>query len=96
MDKKKTINTFLDFYSMKRLKGLKKLFYKFLWIKITFLKSKQIITISHKTLKELNNLMNVNNKKNIHVIGISVSKKFKKIKKKMSKVPKICVVNFNQ
>ena len=67
---------------MKRLKGLKKLFYKFLWIKIPFLKSKQIITISHKTLKELNNLMNVNNKKNIHVIGISVSKKFKKKLKK--------------
>ena len=67
---------------MKRLKGLKKLFYKFLWIKIPFLKSKQIITISHKTLKELNNLINVNNKKNIHVIGISVSKKFKKKLKK--------------
>ncbi len=93
MDKKKTINTFLDFYSMKRLKGLKKLFYKFLWIKIPFLKSEQIITISHKTFKELNNLINVNNKKNIHVIGISVSKKFKKkLKKKMSKVPKILVV----
>ena len=52
MEKKKTINTFLDFYSMKRLKGLKKLIYKFLWIKIPFLKSEQIITISNKTLKE--------------------------------------------
>ena len=93
MDKKKTINTFLDFYSMKRLKGFKKLIYKFLWIKIPFLKSVKIITISHKTFKELNNLINVNDKKNIHVIGISVSKKFKKkLKKKMSKIPKILVV----
>ena len=39
----------------------------------------------------------MHNKKNIHVIGISVSKKFKKKLNKMSKVPKILVVgNFNQ
>ncbi len=93
LSKKKTVNTFLDFYSMQRLKSLKKLIYKIFWIKIPFLKSGSIITISNNTLRELNNYIDITGKKKIHVIGISVSNYFKKkIKKKISKTPKILVV----
>ena len=93
MSKKKTVNTFLDFYSMQRLKSLKKLIYKIFWIKIPFLKSESVITISNNTLRELNNYIDIKGKKKIHVIGISVSNNFKKkLKKKISKTPKILVV----
>ena len=53
MNKKKTINTFLDFYSMRRLKGLKKLIYYIFWVIIPFFKSRKVITISKKTFNEL-------------------------------------------
>lgn len=93
MSKKKTVNTFLDFYSMQRLKSLKKLIYKIFWIKIPFLKSESVITISNNTLRELNNYIDIKGKKKIYVIGISVSNNFKKkLKKKISKTPKILVV----
>ena len=93
MSKKKTVNTFLDFYSMQRLKSIKKLIYKIFWIKIPFLKSESVITISNNTLRELNNYIDIKGKKKIHVIGISVSNNFKKkLKKKISKTPKILVV----
>ena len=93
MSKKKTVNTFLDFYSMQRLKSIKKLIYKIFWIKIPFLKSESVITISNNTLRELNNYIDIKGKKKIYVIGISVSNNFKKkLKKKISKTPKILVV----
>ena len=93
LSKKRTVNTFLDFYSMQRLKSLKKLIYKIFWIKIPFLKSESVITISNNTLRELNNYIDIKGKKKIHVIGISVSNNFKKkLKKKISKTPKILVV----
>lgn len=93
MSKKKTVNTFLDFYSMQRLRGLKKLIYKIFWIKIPFFKSGNIIAISKNTLRELNNYIDIKDKKKIHVIGISVSSNFKKkLKKKINKNPKILVV----
>jgi len=93
MSKRRTINTFLDFYSMQRLQGIKRLIYYIFWVKIPYLKSKNLITISNKTLRELNNFIEINNKKNIHIIGISVSSSFKKkIKNQISKVPKILVI----
>lgn len=93
MSKKKTINTFLDFYSMKRLKGLKRLIYLFFWIKIPYWKSKYIISISNYTKKELNKFVNIKKRKNNEVIGVSISSSFKKrIKKKMSKKPNIIVI----
>ena len=93
MSKRRTINTFLDFYSMQRLQGIKRLIYYIFWVKIPYLKSKNLITISNKTLRELNNFIEINNKKNIHIIGISVSPSFKKkIKNQISKVPKILVI----
>ena len=93
MSKKKTVNTFLDFYSMQRLKSLKKLIYRIFWIKIPFFKSRNIIAISNNTLRELNNYIDIKDKKKIHVIGISVSSNFKKkLKKKINKTPKILVV----
>ena len=93
MSKRRTINTFLDFYSMQRLQGIKRLIYYIFWVKIPYLKSKNLITISNKTLRELNNFIEINNKKNIHIIGISVSQNFKKkIKNQISKVPKILVI----
>ena len=93
MNKKNTINTFLDFYSMHRLKGIKRLIYYFFWVKIPYLKSKKTISISNKTFKELNNFTKANSKKNNHIIGISVSSGFKKkIKNKISKIPKILVI----
>ena len=93
MSKKKTVNTFLDFYSMQRLKSLKKLIYKIFWIKIPFFKSRNIIAISNNTLRELNKYIDIKDKKKIHVIGISVSSNFKKkLKKKINKTPKILVV----
>ena len=93
MNNNKTINTFLDFYSMRRLKGLKKLIYYIFWIKIPFFKSRKVITISNNIFNQLKNLIKVKNKKNIHIIGVSISSNFKKkIKKKFSKNPKILVV----
>ena len=93
MNKNKTINTFLDFYSMRRLKGLKRLIYYIFWIKIPFFKSRKVITISNNTLHELKNLIKVRNKKDIHVIGVSIYSGFKKkFKSKKNKNPQILVV----
>ena len=93
MNKNKTINTFLDFYSMKRLKGFKKLIYYIFWIMIPFFKSRKVITISNNTFNELKNLVKIRNKKDIHVIGVSISSGFKKkFKKRVNKNPKILVV----
>lgn len=93
MNNKKTINTFLDFYSMRRLKGIKRFIYYFFWILIPFSKSRKIITISNNTFYELKNLVQIKNKKDIHIIGVSIPPDFKKkIKKKFSKNPNILVV----
>ena len=93
MNKERTISTFCDFYSMQRLKGIKRLIYYIFWVKIPYFKSKNLITISNKTYKELNNFIQINDRKNIHIIGVSASPSLKKrIKKKISKIPKILVV----
>ena len=81
LNKKKTINTFLDTYSMYRLKGIKREIYKFFWIKIPVYKSNFIISISKKTENEIKKYLKF--KKKSYVIEICAKKIFKKnIKKK--------------
>ena len=93
MNKNKTINTFLDFYSMKRLKGLKRFIYFIFWIKIPFFKSKNIITISNKIHKELRTFLKLNINDDINTIGISILPNLKKkIKKQINRKPKILIV----
>ena len=93
MSKKRTINTFLDFYSMQRLRGLKRLIYLYFWIKIPYWKSKHIISISDNTQKELYKFVNTKKRKNEEVIGVSIPSSFrKKIKKKINIKPNILVV----
>ena len=93
MNRHKTTNTFLDFYSMKRLKGLKKIVYFTFWIKIPFFKSKSVITISNKVKRELKIFLGLKKKENINTIGICISPNFKrKIKKKIDKKLRILVV----
>ena len=78
---------------MKRLKGLKRYIYYIFWIKIPYLKSKSIITISNNTLRELKKFIKAGLKKNVDIIGVSVPSNFKKkLKNKFSKIPKILVV----
>ena len=48
---------------MKRLKGLKRYIYYIFWIKIPYLKSKSIITISNNTLRELKKFIKAGLKK---------------------------------
>tara|TARA_B100001250_G_C19796828_1_gene789114 strand:- start:1564 stop:2571 length:1008 start_codon:yes stop_codon:yes gene_type:complete len=91
LNKKKTINTFLDTYSMYRLKGIKREIYKFFWIKIPVYKSNFIISISKKTENEIKKYLKF--KKKSYVIEICAKKIFKKnIKKKISKKPKILLI----
>tara|TARA_B100001540_G_C15699408_1_gene593109 strand:+ start:50 stop:1078 length:1029 start_codon:yes stop_codon:yes gene_type:complete len=95
LNKKKTINTILDTYSMRRLKGLKKYLYKIFWIKIPLFKSSNVIAISNKTRKEIRKYSDY--KKNISVIDMCTQKIFKKkIKKKINKVPKILIVGTSE
>tara|TARA_Y100000294_G_C8533823_1_gene328132 strand:- start:127 stop:1143 length:1017 start_codon:yes stop_codon:yes gene_type:complete len=77
LNKRKTINTILDFYSLKRLSGIKKIIYNLFWIKIPIFKSSQIIAISNKTKKEILKNTNTNTNK-ISVIDICAQGMFKK------------------
>ena len=93
LNKRKTINTIHDCYSMKRLTNFKKIIYLFLWIKIPFLKSKKIITGSHKTKEELLNYFKNDNENKIKVINNFISENFiKSPKKKINKIPKILII----
>ena len=93
LSKKKTINTILDCYSMKRLKMMKRLLYLIFWLKIPLYKSKKIITISKKTSDEVIKYANLKNTKKIDVIGVCTLSDYKKsIKKKINKIPKILIV----
>ena len=92
MNKEKTINTFHDFYSMQRLKGIKRFLYYIFWVKVPYLKSKSVTTISNKTFKELKNIIEINNEKKIYIIGNPTPSFKKKIKKQISKIPKILVI----
>lgn len=74
--KRKSILTILDIYSLKRLKGLKKILYKFFWLDLPIHKSAKIITISENVKKELCKIFKINKDK-IKVIPCSVSKIFK-------------------
>ncbi len=53
MDKKKTINTFLDFRLFDQFEGLKLYIYKLLWFKIPIEKSKKITFISNFTKRDI-------------------------------------------
>jgi len=91
LNKKKTINTFLDTYSLQRLKGIKRKIYKFFWIKIPVYKSSIIISISKKTQNEIKK--NLSYKPESYVIGVNPKKIFKKnIKNIISKKPRILVI----
>ncbi len=91
-NKKKTITTILDNYSLFRLKGIKKKIYYFFWIKIPIKKSVKIIAISNKTKNEIIRYCKVKKNK-IAVIDVCISSFFKKkIKKKIIKKPKILIV----
>ncbi len=81
LKKKKTINTFLDCYSMKRLNGIKRFLYSLFWIKIPILKSNKIIAISKKTSEEILNYSQIDCRSKIKIIGICVSNRFKKKQK---------------
>lgn len=96
MSKKKTINTILDLYSLKRLSGIKKFIYYLFWVKLPIYKSSKIIAISNKTKKEI--LINTNvNKKKISVIDVCAQNIFKKNKKKfIKKNPKILIIGTNE
>ena len=48
------------------------------FLPIQFFKSRKVITISNNTFNELKNLVKIRNKKDIHVIGVSISSGFKK------------------
>jgi len=91
-NKKKTITTILDNYSLFRLKGIKKIIYYFFWIKIPIKKSVKIIAISNKTKNDIIRYCKVKKNK-IAVIDVCISSFFKKkIKKKIIKKPKILIV----
>tara|TARA_A100001015_G_scaffold272000_1_gene326156 strand:+ start:4167 stop:5189 length:1023 start_codon:yes stop_codon:yes gene_type:complete len=93
LNKNKTINTILDCYSMKRLKGIKRFIYKIFWIRVPYIKSSKIITISKKTLRDFNSFIISENTKKIDVIGVCVSDKFKKnFKSKINQIPKILII----
>ena len=91
LKKNKTINTYLDIYSLKRLVGLKKLIYRFFWIKLPILKSSYIISISQKTKRDLNKIYKISDK--AKVIDLCVNQNFKRNNKIFKiKKPRILIV----
>lgn len=90
LQKKKTINTILDLYSVERLTGLKKFLYKIFWIRLPISKSSLIIAISKKIKNDLKNYLP--KKKKIEVIDICTSSNFRKKSKKFGKIPKILLI----
>jgi glycosyltransferase involved in cell wall biosynthesis len=91
MKKKKTINTILDLYSLKRLSGIKKIIFKIFWLKLPLKKSRLIITISNKIKTELIKNFNTN-KKLIKVIDVSINKKFSYKKQNRNQIPNILII----
>ena len=91
MKKKKTINTILDLYSLKRLSGIKKIIFKIFWLKLPLKKSRLIITISNKIKTELIKNFNTN-KKLIKVIDVSINKKFSYKKQNRNRIPNILII----
>ena len=86
LSKKKTINTILDHDSLNRLKGIKWLVYYIFWV-IILLKSSYLISISHKTKKEILKYTNIDKNK-IIVSGICIQSIYKKNKKNLIKKTK--------
>ena len=92
LSKKKTINTILDHDSLNRLKGIKWLVYYIFWVIIPSKKSSYLISISHKTKKEILKYTNIDKNK-IIVSGICIQSIYKKKQKKFNKKkPKILVI----
>jgi glycosyltransferase involved in cell wall biosynthesis len=91
LNKKKTIITLADNYSMIRLKGLKKILYYFFWLKLALFKCTKIISISSKTSKEILKYF-PQYKKKIIKIDICIQKIFKKNVKKNRNIPKILII----
>ena len=67
LNKKKTINTFHDCYSLRRLSGLKRIIHKYFWFHLPIKKSTYVTTVSNFSKKELKKLININKK--IYVIS---------------------------
>lgn len=91
LKKSRTILTVLDNYSMKRLKGFKKIIYYFFWLKIPLSRCSQIITISRNTSNELIKYFpKLRNR--ITEIDVSIQKIFKKSVKKFNSFPSILII----
>tara|TARA_B100001027_G_scaffold215519_1_gene189654 strand:- start:1361 stop:2371 length:1011 start_codon:yes stop_codon:yes gene_type:complete len=67
LNKNKTVNTFHDCYTLRRLSGLNKIIHKFFWFYLPMKKSKYITTVSNFTKNELKNFVKI--KKKINVIS---------------------------
>ena len=91
LNKKKTIITIADNYSMVRLKGLKKLLYYIFWLKLALSNCTRIISISSKTSKEILKYF-PQYKKKIIKIDICIQKIFKKKLQNITNIPKILII----
>jgi len=91
LNKKKTIITLSDNYSMIRLKGLKKILYYIFWLKLALYKCNKIISISTKTSKEILKYF-PKYKKKIIKIDICIQKIFKKKLKEIKSIPQILII----
>ena len=83
LNKNKTINTFLDCYSLRRLSGLKRIIYKYFWFYLPIKNSKYVTTISNFSKKELKKFININKK--IHVVSAFLPDGNYKINRKIKK-----------
>lgn len=91
LKKKKTVVTILDNFSMKRLKGLKKMLYFIFWLKLPISRCSKIISISKKTTNELTKYL-PETKNKILNINICIQKIFKKNFKKINNLPVILLI----
>ncbi len=95
LNKEKTINTILDTYSLRRLRGLKKVVFQIFWLKIPIFKSKLIIAISKKTKNEVIKFVKLKTK--LKVIDLCVNSKFKTIiSKKKNIKPEILIIGTSE
>ena len=92
LNKNKTINTIHDHYSLKRLRGIKRLIYYLFWVVIPSKKSSYLIVNSPKTEKEILKYTNID--RNIIVVSnICIQNIYKKRLKKFNKrKPKILII----
>ena len=72
MNKKKTINTFLDCRLLSEFKGLKKMIYKYFWFKIPIIKSAKCTFISNFTRNEIMQIFGQKNKIKSEVIPVPI------------------------